>query len=206
MNKSKKTEMIESKVGSTLTKTKKGMKKVINGKTYNTETSKKVCSYVVNDWTHELYQSKTGEYFTYIYDERFLMSLDTEEKYSHLSDYGQRISPVSKNEVSHMMERSGLVSRDKGVTVLNELKDWCDEENEKLKVTGEGGLVNFDFGSWEVTLDIDDVNWVKMTPKGKSVFYEDDLDMIHWLRSNNWNKTSWEKVREEYLNERFGEC
>ena len=182
------------------------MKKKINGKTYNTETSKKVCSYVVNDWTYELYQSKTGEYFTYIYDERFLGSLDTEEKYSHLSDYCQRISPVSKNEVSHIMERSGLVSGDKGVTVLNELKDWCDEENKELKVTGEGGLVNFDFGSWEVTLDIDDFNWVKMTPKGKSVFYEDDLDMIHWLRSNNWNKTSWEKVREEYLKERFGEC
>ena len=43
------------------------MKKIIKGKTYNTETSKKVCSYVVNDWTHELYQSKNGEYFSYIY-------------------------------------------------------------------------------------------------------------------------------------------
>lgn len=182
------------------------MKKVINGKTYNTETSKKVCSYVVNDWTHELYQSKSGEYFSYIYDERCLRSLNTEEKYSHLSDYVQRISPVSKNEVSHMMERSGLVSRDTGVTVLNGLKDWCDEDNEKLKVTGEGGLVNFDFGSWEITLDIDDVNWVKMTPKGKSVFDEDDLNMIEWLRSNDWDKSSWEKVREEYLKGRFGEC
>ena len=40
--------------------------KIKTKKTYNTETSKKVCSYVVNDWTHELYQSKTGEYFTYI--------------------------------------------------------------------------------------------------------------------------------------------
>lgn len=180
------------------------MKKKINGKTYNTETSKKVCSYVVNDWTHELYQSKTGEYFTYIYDERYLRLLTTKEKNSHLSDYGQRIRPVSKNEVSHMMERSGLVSRDTGVTVLNGLKDWCDEE--KLKVTGEGGLVNFDFGSWEVTLDIDDVNWVKMTTKGKSVFDEYDLDMIEWLRSNNWNKSSWEKIRKEYLKGRFGEC
>lgn len=206
MIKNQNKEMVEPKVGLTLTENKIGMKKIINGKTYNTETSKKVCSYVVNDWTHELYQSKSGEYFSYIYDERFLMSLDTEEKYSHLSDYGQRISPVSKNEVSHMMERSGLVSRDKGVTVLNELKDWCDEENKELKVTGEGGLVIFDFGSWEITLDIDDVNWVKMTPKGKSVFYEDDLDMIHWLKSNDWDKSSWEKVREEYLKERFGEC
>ena len=201
-----KKEMVEPKVGSTLTEIKKGMKKVINGKTYNTETSKKVCGFELNGWTHELYQTKSGEYFTYIYDEWCLRSLDTEEKYSHLSDYGQRISPVSKNEVSHMMERSGLVSRDTGVTVLNGLKDWCDEDNEKLKVTGEGGLVNFDFGSWEVTLDIDDVNWVKMTPKGKSVFYEDDLDMIQWLRSNIWNKTSWEKVMEEYLKGRFGEC
>ena len=48
------------------------MKKNIKGKTYNTETSKKVCSYVVNDWTHELYQTKRGEYFSYIYDERIL--------------------------------------------------------------------------------------------------------------------------------------
>ena len=70
----------------------------------------------------------------------------------------------------------------------------------------EDGLVNFDFGSWEITLDIDDVNWVKMTPKGKSVFDEDDLNMIEWLRSNDWDKSSWEKVREEYLKERFGEC
>ena len=181
------------------------MKKIINGKTYNTETSKKVCGFELNDWTHELYQSKTGEYFTYIYDERFLMSLDTEEKYSHLSDYGQRISPVSKNEVSHMMERSGLVSGDKRVTVLNELKDWCDEENEKLKVTGEGGLVNFDFGSWDVTVDIDDVTWIKMTSKGKTVFEKGDLCMIEWLRSNKWDTRSWDKIRKEYLKERFGE-
>ena len=182
------------------------MKKVINGKTYNTETSKKVCSYVVNDWTHELYQSKSGEYFSYIYDERCLRSLNTEEKYSHLSDYGQRISPVSKNEVSHMMERSGLVSRDTGVTVLNGLKDWCDEDNEKLKVTGEGGLVNFDFGSWEITLDTDDVYWVKMTTKGKSVFDGNGLSMIEWLRNSHWNKSSWDKIREEYLKGRFGKC
>ena len=102
-------------------------------KTYNTKTSKQVCSYVVNDWTHELYQSKTGEYFTYIY------------KYDHY------------------MGEVRLVSGDKGVTVFNGLKDWCDEENKDLKVTGEDGLVNFDFGSWD-------------------------------------------RIREEYLNERFGGC
>ena len=45
-----------------------------------------------------------------------------------------------------------------------------------------------------------------MTPKGKSVFDEDDLSMINWLRSNDWDKSSWEKVREEYLKGRFGEC
>ncbi len=166
------------------------MKKVIKGKTYNTETSKKVCGFYVNGWTHELYQTKSGEYFTYIY----------------LCDHLEEIRLVSENEVSDMMERSGSVSRDTGVTVLNELKDWCDEDNEKLKVTGEGGLVNFDFGSWEVTLYIDDVYWVKMTPKGKSVFDGNDLSMIEWLRSSHWNKTSWDKIREEYLNKRFGEC
>ena len=105
-----------------------------------------------------------------------------------------------------MLERSGLVSRDTGVTVLNGLKDWCDEYNEKLKVTGEGGLVNFDFGSWEVTLDIDDIFWAKMTPKGKSVFDGNDLCIIECLRNSPWNKTSWDKIREEYLKGRFGEC
>ena len=70
----------------------------------------------------------------------------------------------------------------------------------------EDGLINFDFGSWEVTLDIDDVNWVKMTPKGKSVFDGNDLSMIEWLRSSHWNKTYWEKVREGYRIGRFGEC
>lgn len=167
------------------------MKKVINGKTYNTETSKKVCGFDVNGWTHELYQTKSGEYFTYTY------------KYDH---FLEEIKLVSENEVSHMLERSGIESGDKKVTVLNELKDWCDEENEKLKVTGEGGLVCFDFGSWEVSVDIDDVNWIKMIPKGKTVFEEEDLDMIQWLRSSSWNKTSWDKIREEYLNERFGGC
>jgi len=181
--------MIESKVGSTLTENKIGMKKVIKGKTYNTETSRKVCSYVVNGWTHELYQTKTGEYFTYTY------------KYDH---YLEEIRLVSENEVSHMMERSGLVSRDNGETVLNELKDWCDEDNKDLKVTGHGGFINFDFGSWEVTLDIDDVNWIRMTPKGKTVFDEDDLSMIQWLRSNEWDTRSWDKIRKEYLKGRFG--
>ena len=174
MGSKNKKEMIEPKVGLTLTETKKGMKKVINGKTYNTETSKKVCSYVVNNWTHELYQTKSGEYFTYIY-------LDLHGK-GHILE---ELHLVSECEVNHMLERSGIESGDKKVTVLNELKDWCDEDNEMLKVTGEGGLVCFDFGSWDVTVDIDDVTWIKMTSKGKTVFEEGDLCMIEWLRSNN---------------------
>ena len=72
-------------------------------------------------------------------------------------------------------------------------------------MTGEGGLVNFDFGSWEVTLDIDDVYWVKMTPR-EICFDGNDLSMIEWLKSSHWNKTSWDKIREEYLKGRFGEC
>ena len=169
------------------------MKKIIKGKTYNTETSKKVCSYVVNDWTHELYQSKNGEYFSYIYKAY---------KYDH---YLEPLRLVSENEMRHMMERSGVMSGDRKVTVLNELKEWCDEENESLTVTGEGGFVTFDFGSWEVTVDIDDVSWVKMTPKGKTVFDEEDLNKIEWLRSNDWNRRSYERIRKEYLKERFGE-
>ena len=180
------------------------MKKIINGKTYNTETSKKICGYVVNDWTYELYQSKSGEYFSYIYNEFFLGIW--KEKHVGGDYFSGKIELVSKNEVSHMMERSGLVSSDKGVTVLNELKDWCDEENKDLKVTGQGGFVNFDFGPWELTLDVDDVKWVKVTSKRKYVFDVDDLIMIQRLRSNDWKKSSWEKVREEYLKERFGKC
>ena len=211
MYNSNKTEMIESKVGSTLTEIKKGMKKVINGKTYNTETSKKVCGFDVNGWTHELYQTKNGEYFTYIFSESRLSgwTVWTERhreghslKREDITE--EKLHLVSESEVRHMMERSGIESGDKKVTILNELKDWCGEENELLKVTGEGGLVNFDFGSWEVIVDIDDVNWIKMVSKGKTVFEEDDLDMIQWLRSNEWNKSSWEKIRDEYLKGRFG--
>lgn len=174
------------------------MKKKINGKTYNTETSKKVCSYVVNDWTYELYQSKTGEYFTYIYDDYLLGSIHSEEKRSLLYGYVERIRPVSENEVCYMLERSGLGSRDKKVTILNELKDRFCDEDELLKVTGEGGLVIFDFGSWEVTLDIDDKDYVKMTTKGKSVFDKDDLDRIECIRNKR------ERIRRGYLNERYG--
>ena len=170
------------------------MKKKISGKTYNTETSKKVCSYVVNDWTHELYQSKNGEYFSYIYKAY---------KYDH---YLETLRLVSENEMRHMMERSGVMSGDRKVTVLKGLEPWSyDEENMDLKVTGKGGFVNYDFGSWEVTVDIDDVSWVKMTPKGKTVFDEEDLNKIEWLRSNDWNRRSYERIRKEYLKERFGE-
>ena len=167
------------------------MKLIIKGKTYNTETSKKVCSYVVNEWTYELYQSKSGKYFSY----------------THLvndSCLGE-LKLVSEKEVSHMTERSGLVPGDKGSTILNELKDWCDEENEDLKVTGEGGFITFDFGSWELTLDIDDINWVKMTPKGKTVFDDNELDMIEWIRSNDYGKNHLEWIRSVYLKERYGE-
>lgn len=169
------------------------MKKKINGKTYNTETSKKVCSYVVNDWTHELYQSKNGEYFTHYYLG---------------NHYQETLRLVLKSEVSHMLERSGIESGDKKVTVLNGLRNWlCDEENEHLRVTGECGIVHFDFGSWEVTVDIDDPEWVKMTPKGKSVFNQDDLDTIERIRDVDWlGRHYLGKVRREYLNEMFGEC
>ena len=162
------------------------MKQIIKGKTCNTETSKKVCGYVVNDWTYELYQSKTGVYFTYYYMD---------------NHYLERIRLVSDNEVSHMMERSGFVSGDKKVTVLNELKEWFsdEEENEFLRVTGEGGIIHFDYGSWEVTLDIDDQAWAKMTSKGKSDYNDDDLDKIERIR------TDWSDVKRVYLNERYGE-
>jgi|GEM_PF-3833076 len=168
------------------------MKKRINGKTYNTKTSKKVCGYVVNDWTHELYQSKSGEYFTYIYNSEFCV---------------ERLRLVSKGEVSHMMERSGLVSGNKKVTVLKGLEPWSyDEENQYLKVTGKGGLIKYDFGSWEVTVDIDDKNWVKMTPKGKSVFNQSDLNIIEEIRCTDWkgsiHNNRW--IKDEYLYQRFG--
>ena len=170
------------------------MKKIINGKTYNTKTSKKVCGYVVNDWTYELYQSKTGEYFTHYY------------LYDH---FNETLRLVTENEVSHMMERSGLGSENKKVTVLKGLKYWlCDEENEQyLRVTGKCGIVHFDFGSWEVSVDIDDPEWVNMTLKGKSEFNKEDLNMIEYIRGSDWlYRHNLDKVRREYLNKRFGEC
>ena len=169
------------------------MKKKINSKTYNTETSKKVCSYVVNDWTYELYQSKSGKYFTHYY------------QYDHCHE---ELRFVLESEVSHMLERSGVVSGDEKVTVLKGLEPWSyDEENMDLKVTGKGGFVNYDFGSWEVTVDIDDKDWVKVTTKGKTVFNQDDLDLIEEIRGTGWlGKHYLEDVRRKYLNQKYGEC
>jgi len=193
-------EMIEPKVGSTLTETKFGMKKVIYGKTFNTETSKKLCGFDVNGWTHELYQTKSGEYFTYIYDGGFLEWCKSHSdgllKWNVFSR--KSINLVTESEVKHMIERSGSVNLDRKETVLTELEDYFSEEGMSLSVTGKCGYVHFDFGSWEITMDVDDENWVKMTTKGKSVFESGDLDEIRWIR-NRWNI-----VRNEYLKGRFG--
>ena len=169
------------------------MKKIIKGKTYNTETSKKVCSYVVNDWTYELYQSKSGKYFIHYY------------VYDHCLE---ELRFVLESEVSHMLERSGLGSSDMGVTVLKGMEPWSyDEEKMDLKVTGKGGIVNYDFGSWEVTVDIDDKNWVLVTTKGKTVFSQDELDMIEEIRGTGWlGGHHLDNVRRKYLDQRFGEC
>ena len=204
MTKSNHKEKVEPKVGSTLTETKLGMKKVIKGKTYNTETSKKVCGFEVNGWTHELYQTKTGEYFTYIYNEYLLMCwmkkhIEGGLKRDELT--GESLKLVSESEVRHMLERSGSVDQDRKETVLTELEDYfSDDEIMSLNVTGKCGFVNFDFGSWEITMDIDDENWVRMSSKEIVVFDEDDLNEIDWIR-NRWNM-----IREEYLKERFGKC
>ncbi len=45
------------------------MKKIINGKTYNTDTADFIDSVYPNgfsNWTEELYKKKNGEYFLYI--------------------------------------------------------------------------------------------------------------------------------------------
>ena len=204
MTQFKNTEMIEPKVGLTLTETKKGMKKVINGKTYNTETSKKVCGFDVNGWTHELYQTKSGEYFTYIFSE-FLLFRWKEKvgkvvglKREHYT--GEKLNLVSESEVRHMLERSGVEGLDRKETNLTELKDYFSEDGVmSLKVTGECGFVNFDFGTWEVIVDVDDEHWVRMTSKGKVDFDGDDLNEMEWIRNR------WEMVRDEYLKGRFGE-
>lgn len=200
-----KKEMIESKVGSTLTEIKKGMKKVINGKTYNTETSKKVCGFELNGWTHELYQTKSGEYFSYIFSECLLFRWN--EKVGKVvglkrEDYtGEKLNLVTESEVRHMLERSGVEGMDRKGTNLTELEDSFPEDGVMtLKVTGKCGVVTFDLGTWEVIVDVDDKDWVRMTSKGKVDFDEDDLNEMEWIRNR------WEMVREEYLKERFGEC
>lgn len=168
------------------------MKKYINSKCYNTETSRKVCSYEVNYWVHELYQRKSGEYFTFIY-------FDGDEH--HLLD---ELRLVSQNEVSHMLERSGLESKNNQETILFEKDEdknrFYDDENLFLKISGKGGFVHFDYGSWEFTIDIDDKNWANMVIKGKSIFNEDDLNIIDCIR---WR---WDMIRDEYLKERYGRC
>ncbi len=205
MYQTNKKEMVEPKVGLTLTETKFGMKKVINGKTYNTETSKKVCGFDVNGWTHELYQTKSGEYFTYIFSEFLIYCWikkhnDGDTKRDHYFT-GEEIKLVSENEVRHMMERSGVEGMDRKETNLTELKDYFSEDGVmSLKVTGKCGVVTFDFGTWEVIVDVDDEHWVRMTSKGKVDFDEDDLNEMEWIRNRR------EMVREEYLKGRFGEC
>lgn len=181
------------------------MKKIIKGKTYNTETSKKVCGFDVNGWTHELYQTKSGEYFTYIFSEFLLFRWD--EKKSKVvglkrEDYtGEKLNLVSESEVRHMLERSGVEGMEMMDTDLTELKDYFSEDGVmSLKVTGKCGVVTFDLGTWEVNVDVDDKHWLRMTSKGKVDFDEDDLIEMEWIRDR------WKMVREEYLKGRFGEC
>ena len=181
------------------------MKKKINGKTYNTETSRKVCGYVVNDWTYELYQSRTGEYFSYIYNEDYIsywMKNNEIKKILKREDVTKEtLRLLTESEVKHMLERSGSDDQDRKETVLTELiYDLSQDGNIPLNVTGKCGIVNIDFGSWELTVDIDDKHRVKVMTKGKIIFEEDNLDEIEWIRNR------WDMVRYEYLKERFGEC
>lgn len=84
------------------------MKKIINGKMYNTETAEVVASagggYAYNDfywWSETIYRKKTGEFF--MYGEGGAMS-----KYSHrcgdARSGGKEIYPVDEDYVRKWLE------------------------------------------------------------------------------------------------------
>lgn len=86
------------------------MKKIINGKMYNTETAKEVAtwsnSYNFGDFNYceeTLYKKKTGEYF--LYGMGGALSKYARSCGSNGSSGGSEFVPLSENEAKEWMER-----------------------------------------------------------------------------------------------------
>lgn len=102
------------------------MKKIINGKKYDTETAKKVgfaCSYVGRGdfswWKEELYQKKTGEFFLYGVG-------GPASRYSQccgLNEWtgGERIYPMTFGEVMKWAEKN--LDADEYEKIFGEVKE-----------------------------------------------------------------------------------
>lgn len=85
------------------------MKKIINGKMYNTETAAEVASYsndcARNDFHYfeqTLYRKKTGEFF--LYGEGGGLSMYARREFDGWT-YGVRIDPLTEAEAKEWMEK-----------------------------------------------------------------------------------------------------
>lgn len=85
------------------------MKRIINGKVYNTEKAERVGSwdngYYTNDFhycSEDLYRKKTGEFF--LHGEGGAMSIYASSE-GNMSGYGERIIPMTYDEAAKWAER-----------------------------------------------------------------------------------------------------
>ena len=88
------------------------MKKIINGRLYNTETAELIAShdngYFANDFhycSEDLYRKKNGEFF--LYGEGGGLSKYA-EPYGNGWGYGEIITPLSVDEAKKWMEKRGF--------------------------------------------------------------------------------------------------
>ena len=86
------------------------MRKIISGKSYDTETAKELCRedhHYPSDfsyWEETLYLKRTGEYFIYGYGGP--MTRWAESYSSGTSSYGSGIMPLTDNEARTWVERN----------------------------------------------------------------------------------------------------
>lgn len=102
------------------------MKKIINGKMYNTETAKRLGEYdngyAINDFSHvyeALYLKKTGEYF--LYGKGGAMSKYSEPCGSNCWCGGKRIIPLTESEAKEWAERK--LDADEYVEIFGEVEE-----------------------------------------------------------------------------------
>lgn len=86
------------------------MRKIINGKTYNTETAKEIvyageCTGSFGDWTEKLFLKKTGEYFLYCWGGP--MSAYA-RRYGNMRTDGERIKPMTEDGVKEWLLKNDL--------------------------------------------------------------------------------------------------